>query len=346
MNVMSRLLFISVVMYAFFSCKNVKKSVARDFSVVEIETILQDSLLNVRALEISGDKVIIATSDGATMIKEGHSNEFVELFKKDTIHNPNFRALACTKFSTFTVSIENPGLVYKDGVLVYKEVHEKVFYDSIDFWNNDEGIAIGDQTDGCMSIIITRDGGNTWGKSPCNISPKVSVGEGAFAASDTNIKIIGNHTWVATGGNVSRILYSPNRGETWQVYDTPIIQGTESSGIYSIDFYDENIGFAIGGDYTHPEANKQNKIRTIDGGKTWSLVAEGKSPGYRSCVRYRPNSNAKELVAVGFNGVDYSNDSGNTWKHLSDKGYYTIRFLNDSVAYVAGKGSVSKLKFR
>jgi photosystem II stability/assembly factor-like uncharacterized protein len=59
-----------------------------------------------------------------------------------------------------------------------------------------------------------------------------------------------------------------------------------------------------------------------------------------------PNSNAKKLVAVGFKGIDYSNDAGETWRHLSDEGFYTIRFVNDSVAYAAGKGRLSKLLFR
>jgi len=116
--------------------------------------------------------------------------------------------------------------------------------------------------------------------------------------------------------------------------------------MYSIDFYDALNGFAIGGDYTKPDANSANKIRTNDGGKTWHLVAEHKSPGYRSCVQYVPNSKAKQLVAVGFKGVDYSNDSGDTWQHLSDEGYYTIRFINDSTAYAAGNGKVSKLNFK
>jgi photosystem II stability/assembly factor-like uncharacterized protein len=197
-----------------------------------------------------------------------------------------------------------------------------------------------------MSIIITRDGGETWTKLSCDDIPKTKAGEAAFAASDTNIAIIGTHTWVATGGVASRILYSPDKGHTWQVFDTPIIQGKETTGIYSIDFYDELNGFAIGGDYTKPDENSANKIRTKDGGKTWELVANSKNPGYKSCVQYIPNSNAKALVAIGFSGIDYSNDFGSTWKHLSDEGFYTIRFLNDSVAYAAGKGSVSKLTFK
>ena len=142
-----------------------------------------------------------------------------------------------------------------------------------------------------------------------------------------------------------RVYYSADKGNTWEVFDTPIVKTEETQGIYSIDFYDELNGFAIGGDYTKPDANAANKIRTTDGGKTWELVAENQNPGYRSCVQYIPGRAGKELVAIGFKGIDYSNDSGNTWKHLSDEGFYTIRFLNDSIAYAGGYGRVSKLKF-
>jgi len=343
-------IFAILVLFITLSCvknkENKKLEVERSIiSSVKIETILQDSTLNIRALEIINKGVVIATSNGQTLIKKVGASEFKKMFEPDTIHKPNFRALAYNGKSIFTISIASPALLYKDGKLVYTEAHEKAFYDSMEFWNANEGIAIGDQTDGCMSIIITRDGGGTWNKLSCDISPKVFIGEGAFAASDTNIKIVGNHTWIATGGMASRILYSPNKGKTWEVYETPIVQGLESSGMYSIDFYDENMGFAIGGDYTQPEANKQNKIKTTDGGKTWDVVAKGKSPGYRSCVQFRPNSDAKELVAVGFDGIDYSSDSGNSWKHLSNEGYYTIRFLNDTIAYASGKGIVSRLSF-
>jgi photosystem II stability/assembly factor-like uncharacterized protein len=124
------------------------------------------------------------------------------------------------------------------------------------------------------------------------------------------------------------------------------VQGLETTGMYSIDFYDELNGFAIGGDYTTPDGNAANKIRTSDGGKTWHLVAQNQNPGYRSCVQYVPNRDGKELVVLGFNGIDYSNDAGNTWKHLSDEGFYTLRFLNDSIAYAAGKGRISKLFFK
>ena len=337
------------------SCKKGKESfMPRSISTVEIETLMEDSLLNVRALEIYDKSLVyFATSTG----KIGAMNvgetpidlEYEHLIEMsyDTIV-PNFRSLGGTFESGFVMSIGSPALLFRIGTeseeVVYKEVHPKAFYDSMEFWNNEEGIAIGDAIDGCLSIIITRDGGSTWTKLSCNDLPAATENEGAFAASDTNIAIVGDKTWVAT--TAGRIYYSADKGNSWRVNDTPIVKDKETEGIYSIDFYDENNGFGIGGDYLKPEENVANKIRTSDGGKTWEVVGEGKEPGYRSCVQYIPNREGKELVSLGFKGIDYSNDSGTTWTHLSDEGFYTIRFVNDSVAYAAGKGRISKLTFR
>ncbi|WP_179352518.1 WD40/YVTN/BNR-like repeat-containing protein [Winogradskyella vidalii] len=344
-------LFIGYFLFiALVSCNSEKSIQPRNFSKIEIETLLQDSLLNVRAIEINEGRVVVATSNGAIYQNVGFKSEFdigrYWEITEDSLMTNNFRALAFQGDYTYTLSIGNPAKLFQDGSLKYYENHPKVFYDSMDFWNDEEGIAIGDPTDDCMSIIITRDRGETWTKLTCDDLPKTKDGEAAFAASDTNIAIVGNHTWVATGGKTSRVLYSPDKGHTWKIFNTPIVQGKETTGIYSIDFYDEKNGFAIGGDYTKPNDTLNNKIRTNDGGKTWQVVANGKGPGYRSCVQYVPNSNGKELVAIGFKGIDYSNDAGDSWRHLNDEGFYTIRFLNDSVAYAAGKGSVSKLTFR
>lgn len=339
------------VIVFFFSCGKKETFEPRGFSKVEIEILLQDSLLNVRAIDINEGRVVVATSNGKIYRSIlSYMKEFEEgnywTFTEDSLKPSNFRSIAFQADKTFTLSVGSPTKLFYDGWLVYYETHPKAFYDSMDFWNDQEGIAIGDPTDDCISIIITRDGGDTWTKLSCDALPKAEEGEAAFAASDTNIAIVGDHTWVATGGKASRVLYSPDKGETWEVFDTPIIQGAATTGMYSIDFYDALNGFAIGGDYTKPDENVANKIRTSDGGKTWELVGQNENPGYRSCVQYIPNGKGKELVAIGFKGIDYSNDSGNSWKHLSDEGFYTIRFLNDTVAYAAGKGRISKLTFR
>lgn len=344
----------------FKSNKFENEGLIKRISTVEIETLVQDTLLNVRAIQwVDSIGLAYLSSKGDlgvlfndSFISRQHLPEQILVSLKNDSITPNFRSIAVASNKGFGLTVGSPALLYSLDVdvekskIVYQEHHPKAFYDSMDFWNDQEGIAIGDPTEDCMSIIITRDGGNTWTKLSCDDLPKSKEGEAAFAASDTNIAIVGDHTWVATGGKASRILYSPDKGKTWEIYDTPIIQGTATTGMYSLDFYDEKNGFAIGGDYTKPNDNLYNKIRTKDGGKTWQVVANGKGPGYRSCVQYVPNSNAKELVAIGFKGIDYSNDAGDSWTHLSDEVFYTIRFLNDSVAYAAGKGRVSKLTFR
>ncbi|WP_010227913.1 WD40/YVTN/BNR-like repeat-containing protein [Gillisia marina] len=320
------------------------------FTSVEVENILEDSL-SIRAIELMGEDLAFAANNGTYGMYNSQNKSWKSNIQEYDTLVPEFRAIASTNSDFFMLSVGNPALLYKTGdsgkmELVYKEENEKVFYDAISFWNDEEGIAMGDPVDTCLSIILTRDGGKSWNKISCENLPAAAEGEAAFAASNSNIAIQGNKTWILSGGKKSRIFFSPDKGKTWEVFDTPIIQGTATQGGYSLDFFDDNNGFIIGGDYTKPDENQANKAVTKDGGKTWELVAAGQEPGYKSSVRYVPGKNGEELVAVGFTGLSYSNDAGKSWKKLSEDGFYTIRFLNDSIAYAAGKNRISRLKFK
>ena len=333
-----------LISVCFFSCSK------NEFKIqnLEIQPILIDSTINIRALEIDNNKVFSASSTGSIYSFDAYNLKVISQlqYSFDSIVKPNFRALAVKNENVFAISIGNPALLFKNGKVVYKEIHPKVFYDSMEFWNENEGIAVGDFTENCISIIITRDGGNNWNKLDCTVFNQIIEGEGFFAASDTNISIIGNKTWIASGGKNSRVYFSNDKGRTWEIFNTPVLQGESTTGIFSMDFYDQNNGYAIGGDYTKPEIDSLNKIFTVDGGKTWKTIADNSSPGYRSCVQYFPNSKGKKILVVGYNGVDYSSDYGNTWRNLSNESYYTFRFLNDSVAFAAGKGKISKFVFK
>ncbi len=327
-----------------------KKTASSYYTSVEVETILEDSL-SIRAIEIMGQDLAFAANNGTYGMYNSQKDIWKTNIQKYDTLVPEFRAVSSTNSDFFMLSVGNPALLYKTGdsgkmELVYKEENEKVFYDAIAFWNDKEGIAMGDPVDACLSIILTRDGGNTWNKISCENLPAAAEGEAAFAASNSNIAIQGNKSWILSGGKKSRIFFSPDKGKTWEVFDTPVIQGTATQGGYSLDFYDDNNGFIIGGDYTKPDENQANKAVTKDGGKTWGLVAAGQEPGYKSSVRYVPGKNGDELIAVGFTGLSYSKDAGKSWKKLSEEGFYTIRFLNDSIAYAAGNNRISKLKFK
>src|SRR5271165_1652896 len=99
----------------------------------------------------------------------------------------------------------------------------------------------------------------------------------------------------ATGGRAARVFHSSDLGRTWQVFDTPITHGSDSSGIFSIAFRDPLHGVIVGGDYKHPDQDGPNLAFTNDGGKTWKL-SEIYPQAYFSAVAYDQRYRASPLV--------------------------------------------------
>ncbi|MBT8282012.1 MAG: oxidoreductase [Muriicola sp.] len=341
-----RLLLAFCIFFLLSACS--ESPSVHNFSSVEVEDLFTDSV-SVRAMEVMDGSVAFAGTGGVFGAVDLASDQIrAKQQRYDTLY-PEFRAVAHTATDFFMLSVGRPALLFKTGndglmELVYKEDEEGVFYDSMTFWNDREGLAIGDEMGGCLSVLITRDGGTTWNKIPCADLPKAIPGEGAFAASNTNIAVVGDKAWIGT--TEGRIYYSPDKGKTWEVFNTPITSNEPTKGIYSLHFQTEKIGIAMGGDYTESEAMNGNKAITVDGGVTWKLVAEGSLPGYTSCVQFVPYSEGREIVAVSYSGISYSSNQGEKWISLSKEPFYTFRFINDSTAYAAGKFRLSKLSFK
>lgn len=341
---------ITVLIFALLiitSCS--KEYTSRNIENIEIQEFKMDST-SIRAIQVIDAKTLYYAGSRGDI---GFTNDAGKSWSREYITYqdsiiPHFRSLTKNDDNFFALSISNPALLYKISKekteLVYKENHEKVFYDALQFFDDGiHGIAVGDPTDDCASIILTDNKGKTWKKLSCENLPKFEDGEAFFAASNTNIKTIGSTVWIASGGKKARILKSVDFGKTWQIFNTPIIQGNGPQGIYSIDFADKNNGIIIGGDYSKPNENKANKAITKDGGKTWVLVANNQKPTYKSCVQYVPNTNGKEVFAVGKTGISYSNDSGNTWTEVSKDSYYAIQFVNKNTAWLSGHQKIGKL---
>ncbi len=345
-NTMRYILPLFAVLVLFSCAEEVKK---QPFKTLSVTPVYEDSVsiraitfLDSRTLAFAGSNGVYGTVD----VNSGQVRSNIQTYDSLT---PSFRAVGHTSKDFFMLSIESPALLYKTGdqgkmEVVYKEEGEGVFYDSLTFWNDLDGIAVGDTVDGCLSIIITRDGGNSWTKIPCSELPEGVDGEGAFAASNSNIAVQGDKAWIGT--TEGRVYFSADKGATWHIQDTPIIASEPTQGIYSMAFFNETLGVAIGGDYTKPSSRVKNKIKTADGGKTWQLIADGQEPGYKSCVQFVPNSEGNALVAVGFTGISYSADGGESWKQLSEEPFFTLRFLNDSTAFAAGSKRIAKLDFK
>ena len=267
------LLLLSVV---FYSCKSTKVSTEKVFTSVKIDTILKDKI-SIRSITVSNNKVWYAADKNRVgYLSLIDANKMQRQLNKDSV-KMEFRSIAQTTNSIFILNVGNPALLYKfskdlvQKKLVYEEKNEKVFYDSMQFWNDNEGIAVGDPIENCFCIIITRNGGETWNKIKCEKLPKIVEGEAAFAASNTNIIIKGENTWIVSGGKKSRVFFSSDKGNSWKVYETPIVQGEAMTGIFTADFYNHKIGFIAGGNYEKPNQNFQNKAINKDGGITWKF---------------------------------------------------------------------------
>lgn len=334
-----------------FSCKSIHSVENRNAVTVTIDTLLQDKI-SIRALALDHDKVWYAADQSRFGFIDVKTNQKKEI-KLPSEKKAEFRSIAQTEKYVFILNVGNPALLYKISKedlsyeLVYQENHEKVFYDSMRFWNDKEGIAIGDPIEGSFSVITTRDGGVSWQKMPSDRLPHIEDGEAAFAASNTNIVIKGNATWLVSGGKKARVFHSRNKGKSWSVVETPIVQGKQMTGIFTADFYNSSVGFISGGNYEVLNQNFDNKAVTHDGGKTWKLVAQNQGFGYASCIQYIPNSHGKGLISVGASGIYYSDDGGSSWNQWSkDSSLYTIRLLNENIAIAAGKNKVIRIRFK
>jgi photosystem II stability/assembly factor-like uncharacterized protein len=330
-------------------CASKKEIVSLKFE----SKIISDEKLSCRAIFVDDDKVWMGMDKGKIGIYDKRKDTLVIKSIENVSNTTEFRSIAGTKEAIFILAIGNPALLIRidkktfEETIVYKEAHEKVFYDSMQFVDDLHGFAMGDPMGNCLSFIKTNDGGNTWQKVNCDVLPKVVAGEAAFATSNTNLIVKGELIFMVSGGKQSRVFVSNDFGSTWNVYNTPIVQGEEMTGIFTADFYNEKTGIIAGGNYMKQDQNWANKAITTNGGKTWKLIAEKEAFGYASCVQFVPNGNGEKLIAIGGTGMFYSVDFGESWTKFSDaKHFYTFRFESETVFYATGKNQLVRFEIK
>lgn len=313
--------------------------------------IILETKLSCRAILVDDENVWMGMDKGRYGFYDKKKDTTIIKEIQSVARTTEFRSIAGTKEAIFILAIGNPAMLIRidkktlEETVVYKEEHEKVFYDSMQFVDNLNGFAMGDPIENCLAFIKTNDGGKTWQNVNCDVLPKVSEGEAAFATSNTNLTIKGKSIFMVSGGKKSRVFVSSDLGATWKVYETPIVQGETMTGIFTADFYNEKTGIIAGGNYEKQDQNWANKAITKNGGKTWKLIAEKEAFGYASCVQFVPNSNGKKLISVGGTGMFYSADFGKNWTKFSDdKDFFTFRFESEKVFYATGRNKLVRFE--
>ncbi|QOI97644.1 MAG: oxidoreductase [Flammeovirgaceae bacterium] len=328
-----------VYFLSIFACQTLAQPVITVPLQVDVPSSFRAlSVVNSKVAWVAGSNGYVGrTTDGGTTWQFNRAKGFEGLdFRSLYAFNRKQAIIANAGTPARILRTADGGKTWKS---VYTNTHADAFIDGMDFWNKQEGITYGDPIDGRMVLLRTTDGGKSW--KPVK-QPLLAQGEASFAASGTGIRCFNKLAIViATGGAVSRLWHSADKGDTWHTVEVPVIQGVNSAGIFSVGIRG-NTWIVAGGNYQQPNQTERHIFYSTDAGKTWQAPVLP-TRGYRECVE---NLQGTMWVAAGPTGAEVSVDNGITWSPLSDEqGFHTVRKARKgSLTLMAGNGKLQVVK--
>ncbi len=320
---------------------------AQDFKLVPLN---QGTNTSIRGLSVVDDHVAWVSGSNGFVGKTTDGGKSWSWSKPPGYDGLDFRDIeAFSADDAVIVNAGSPAYILRtaDGGKVWNQTYinrdSAIFLDGMDFWNAKQGMIFGDPIKGRLQLLYTSSGAEKWEDVSSTLKFDLTMGEAGFAASGTTIKTLSKgRVWIATGGAAANIYYSADYGKRWKKYANPIIQGLNSTGAFSMDFYDKKHGVVVGGDYLKDQESTNNALYTKDGGKSW-ITPETSVSGYRSGVQY---ISRRLCIAAGSSGVDVSTDGGRTWKNISNLNINAVqKAKSGTLVLLAGnKGTIYKLE--
>lgn len=312
--------------------------------------------ISIRGLSVVNDNIIWASGSGGSVARSTDGGNTFNWMKVPGYEKNDFRDIEAFDSNTAIImGITTPAVILKtkDGGKNWKKVFEDTtkgaFFDAMDFKEN-LGYVIGDPIGKKIFIAQTMDFGDSWkifdtGDDDDTANLQIEKeGEAFFASSGTNLKIYkeGDEAkfMFASGGKSSR-FYIPSDEVARSL---PIIQGKESTGANSIDFFNsKQKGIIVGGDFTKDSISANNCVLFTATEDDISFTIPQTPPhGYRSCVIYLDEKN---LLTCGTSGIDISKDGGMNWELISKESFHVCQKAKKGKAvFLAGSnGRIAKL---
>lgn len=297
---------------------------------------------SIRGLVALGS-VVWASGTGGTVGRSTDGGQHWSWMTVPGFSTRDFRDIAAFDSSTAVImAVDTPAVLLRteDGgghwTEVFRDGTPGMFLDAMDF-RGGKGIVVGDPvgtaTGSRFYLAMTLNYGRTWTAFSDGIRPLADSGEGCFASSGTNIRLLLQPSTpyaFVSGGPSSRLFVNTTGARL------PLLQGAVSTGANSIAT-DSNHWVIVGGDFAHDTVSGGNCLYSIDGGAHW-LVPHTPPHGYRSCVIHVYGST---YVCCGTSGIDVSHDGGDHWRLLSRESYHVAANAGAGVGAASRSGAAS-----
>ena len=317
--------------------------------------------ISIRALEARSESCAwFSANHGVWGFTEDAGKHWhIDSIKVDSVY-PEFRSIAVLNDSTILLlSIASPAYLFKTTNkgktwrLVYKNTDKNIFFDSMKFRDEKNGIAIGDPIDGRIQLIECYKGGEKWRKYKRDYTNEVIYeSESIFASSNSNVSL---HSWYTirfgTGGKYARLIEFSREHDfhpRHHSYNTPITQGEKMTGIFSLDFFDDSLGVIAGGNYEKTDTSIVSLAVTYNGGKNWKVM-KGTKPFFGSCVQFK---SADAFFVTGHDGTFMCNHKSGKISEIKDESgsqlkFHTLRFSpsGKTVWFAGDKGRIAFINF-
>jgi len=301
---------------------------------------------HLRGLDIAGDGTIWASGTEGTVLKSADSGKTWSVYQIEHARAFDLRDIEAIDSNTaITMSSGNGVRMYKttDGgrqwSLAYENADSAQFFDALDF-NGSVGWAYGDPQDGAFQLLASQNQGDSWAVYDANHLPSALSNEGGYAASGTGLILTKSWLGFAVGGGTHSRFIRAGADSSWQAFVVPMTS-SPGAGIFSMAFWSDDAGIAVGGNYVDSTRSDSNAAYTTDGGIHWNLCQSSPS-GYRSCGA--SNHDGSMLIATGRTGTDISTDGGKTWQLISENGYFSAVIIEGQAIGVGRYGKIGVLE--
>jgi len=192
------------------------------------------------------------------------------------------------------------------------------FLSGVHFFDDFNGVAIGNVVDGYFQLYMTPDGGNFWIRIDSTNIPYPLNNEivypGVFTTWDDT------HVWFGT--NMGRVFMSTDAGISYSVAS---IGSNEI--VTNIAFKDANFGMLT-------TDNPNVVYRTNDGGQNWvQVMPQGQF--FNADLAYVPGTGGA-YVSSGANGSSFTLNDGGLWTLIDVEEHYAVAFFDSDHGWAGG----------